>query len=165
MKATVKVESMFAGDERRGIRPIVMLGILAIVLASGALALQAQAVDGQDGRPQPPVRVPAPRDRDARHSQRSLSPGAIRPPIATRARDRFVVAAPAGVDPKMVVKAPSDLDAAMVFDRETGRRGQAPGGVRPSPGSSRGVRVPRIPLSLPGRGSRRDITPARKILK
>lgn len=154
MKPQVKVEPMFAGEKRRGIRPMVMLGILAIVLASGVLALQAQAIDEQDGRQPPLVPIPVPRDRDARRSPRSLPPGAIRPPLAGRTRDRFMVEALAEVDPKMVVKAPSDLDAAMVFDRETGRRGQAPGGVRPSPGSSRRVRVPRIPLSLPDRGSR-----------
>ncbi|HZW29158.1 MAG TPA: hypothetical protein VFF52_00520 [Isosphaeraceae bacterium] len=44
----------------------------------------------------------------------------VRPP-----RDRFVIVAPAAIDPKMVVRADPDLDAEMVFNPETGRRGSS----------------------------------------
>src|SRR5262249_21433625 len=40
-----------------------------------------------------------------------------------QARDPFVIIAPAEIDPGMVVRADPDLDAAMVFNPETGRRG------------------------------------------
>ncbi|MHB1556476.1 MAG: hypothetical protein ACYC61_03230 [Isosphaeraceae bacterium] len=152
MKPPVKVEPMFAGDERRRIRPLVALGVLAIVLASGALALQAQSIDEQDDHQTPLVPVPVPRNRDERRFERSLPPGTVRPPVAARPRDRFEVVARADLDAKMAVKAPSELDAAMVIDPETRRRhGRAPGRPSPGPGPSRSVRVP---SSLPNPGSR-----------
>lgn len=152
MKPPLKLEPMFAGDERPRIRPIVALGALAIVLASGALALQAQSIDEQDGHQPPLVPVPAPRDRDARRFERRLAPQTIRPPVAARPRDRFEVVARADLDPRMVKRAPPQLDTAMVIDPETSRRSRrAPSGTRPGPASSRNVRVP---TSLPDPGSR-----------
>ena len=51
---------------------------------------------------------------------------------ARPSRDRFVIVAPAEIDPEMVVRADPDLDAEMVFNPETGRRGSP--GAAPAPG-------------------------------
>jgi hypothetical protein len=72
--------------------------------------------------------------------------------------DRFVILAPAELDPGMVVQAPPDRDAAMVFNPETGRRGPepiapTPGGLRYGPvpdpglGPEQGVPSPRPPVN------------------
>jgi hypothetical protein len=68
-------------------------------------------------------------------------PADIRP-----SRDPFVIIASAEIDPGMVVRADPDLDAEMVFNPETGRRGLS----RSAPASTGGLVAPQaIPEPAP----------------
>ena len=118
------------------------IGQLMIVIALIGLALSVVPLRTQ---------APAPgvlKFRGVR-GRRAMLPGSIgRLPAEVRqARDRFVIVAPAAIDPGMVVQADPDLDAAMVFNPETGRRGTLPGDQAPR---SRPVEPEAIPEPAPG---------------
>jgi hypothetical protein len=65
---------------------------------------------------------------------RVRGPVATVPVPAVQPRDRFVIVAPADLDPAMVVQARADLDVPMVFDPETRRQGSVPMGLAPAAG-------------------------------
>jgi hypothetical protein len=102
------------------------IGQLMIVIALIGLALSAVPL-----RTRPPARGVL-KFKGMRGRPATL-PGSIgRLPAEVRqARDRFVIVAPAEIDPGMVVWADPDLDAEMVFNPETGRRGTSPGDPAP----------------------------------
>ena len=108
---------MLQSDRRCGFGPMIPIGALTIVAALGGMALRAG---------------PIPTRREATWSVRSapMSAGATAfqgaarnlPGAVTPSRDRFVIVAPAYLDPKMVVRAREDLDVEMVVNPETWRR-------------------------------------------
>jgi hypothetical protein len=119
------------------------IGQLMNVIALIGLALSVVPL-----RSQAPARGGFLKLKGVRGRQVTL-PGSIgRLPAEVRpARDRFVIIAPAEIDPGMVVPADPDLDAQMVFNPETGRRGTTPGDQTPR---SRPVEPEAIPEPAPG---------------
>jgi hypothetical protein len=134
MKSKFHGDAMFSGDQRGRSRTIGVLSALLFVLAAGALALQAGPIGPGDRTPRPLVPVPDGGTGMPGEPRAFNAPGGILQTIPAARGDRFVIVAPADIDPKMVVKAPLDLDARMVLDPETDRRGVAPGGRSSPPG-------------------------------
>ncbi len=149
MKPQLKGDPMSAAGELRRLRTIGAPGVLVAVLAAGSLALQAGSIAATEPAQRPLVPAPGGVVTIPGGARVTPAPGAVLPPIATVRGDRFVIVAPADIDPKMVIKAPADLDARMVFDPETGRRELAPlpRPMQPAPARS-------SPSTRPGPGSR-----------
>lgn len=127
---------------RRGYWPIRSIGSLMIVIALSGLMLRALPIPPR--RPRPPAWKVAPR-----LAVPIVVQGPVRTPRARVAQppDRFVIVAPAEIDPEMVVRAREDIDPEMVFNPETGRRGATP--ISPAPAVNPYFPGP-IPIPAPG---------------
>ena len=136
MKTKTDSAPMFRADMRRWHWRIRSIVLSMIVLALSGLALQAGPIPRRRPAPQPMKLIPIPGGRFA------VQGGVANPQLGIpRPSDRFVIIAPAELDPRMVVRARADLDAEMVFNPETGRRGLAPANrppiiVAPVPGQA-----------------------------
>jgi hypothetical protein len=127
---------------RRGYWPIRSIGSLMIVVALSGLMLRALPIAPK--RPGPPAWRVAPRA-----AVPVLVQGPVQTPPAAVARppDRFVIVAPAEIDPEMVLRAREDIDPEMVFNPDAGRRGPIP--TAPVPGVNPYLPVP-VPAPAPG---------------
>jgi hypothetical protein len=157
MKLTPEFEPEFPSSWRRGPWRIRSIGQLMIVIALSGLVLAALPLKSR--RPAtPPFRVtrvpwkpaliqrpvPGLPERQAPPRDRSPTPRGSFPSLPvpglqekkSSPRDPFVIVASAEIDPGMVVRADPDLDAEMVFNPETGRRGSS--GSAPAPGGGLG---------------------------
>jgi hypothetical protein len=142
MKPKIDFDPMFGASRRRRYWPIRAIGLALIVSVASGLVLRAGPI--------PPREAGSPSGKVARVAQgridvRGFVPGPQVPnpsapnrwgpnlPAGTvQRRDPFVITAPAEIDPGMVRQARRDLDAEMVFNPDTGRRGWAPGGPAPA---------------------------------
>lgn len=128
MKPKPDFEPMFQADQKRRRRPIRGAAVIVIAIALSGMSLRAGPIPAR--RPASPLRPVL------------VQGGAANPQTGkTQAADRFVIAAPAELDRAMVVRARDDIDPAMVFNPETGRRrvmpnGPAPVIVAPAPGQA-----------------------------
>jgi hypothetical protein len=121
MKPKPDFDPMFQANRRRGYRPILVIGLLMIVAALSGLVMGAGPIRAR--RPvSPPLQV-APMPGGYFAVQGSV-PNTR--PVRVQPRDRFVIVAPAEIDRAMVIRVRDDLDAAMVINPETGRRGSTP---------------------------------------
>jgi hypothetical protein len=111
MKPKVDLDPMLQADVRRRRRPVRSIGALMVVVALSGLALGI---------------VRTPRGRIG-----VRAPVAPRVALKVQPRDRFVIVAPAEIDPGMVVRAREDIDPGMVFNPDTRRRGSAANGPAP----------------------------------
>jgi hypothetical protein len=142
MKHKADFDPMYGVNWRRGYWPIRSIGSLMIVVALSGLMLRAWLIP--PGRPGAAARRAAP--------MRSV-PVVVQGPVQTPRTgvgpppDRFVIVAPAEIDPEMVVRARDDIDPEMVFNPDTRRRGstaigQAPAVIWSLPGP--------VPVPAPG---------------
>src|SRR5262245_40329764 len=143
MKPKLDFDPEFRANSRRWYWPIRSIGQLMIVIALGGVVLSVVPVGSrQQARPSRPLRRFVPNATLLQGPV--LSPqgqaGERQPP------DRFVVIAPAEIDPGMVVWARPDLDAGMVFDPYARRRSlptiPMPGSGPAAPGPDGGGRLP-----------------------
>jgi hypothetical protein len=111
---------------RRGYWPIRAIGSFMIAVALSGLMLRAWPILPRPSGP--PAWKAAPRP-----AVPVVVQGPVQTPPAGVARppDRFVIVAPAEIDPEMVVRARDDIDPKMVFNPESGRRGPTP--IDPAP--------------------------------
>jgi hypothetical protein len=126
MKPKTDFDPMFQADLPRRRWPIRWIGASTIVLALSGLALRAGPI--------PPRRPVSPPSRLAPMPGGwvAVQGGASNPRVGEmQPRDRFVIVAPAEIDPGMVVRAREDIDPEMVFNPDTRRRGSAP--IVPAP--------------------------------
>ncbi len=129
MKPKLDFDPMLRTNRQPWYRPLRWIGAVLIVAALGALTLRAGPIPKR--RPVSPVLQGAPSTQSR-----------VLPP-----RDPFVIVAPAELDAAMVIRPRDDLDARMVINPSTRRRGSAPGsipgagtrpeGYRPVPSSPR----------------------------
>jgi hypothetical protein len=126
MKLTPEFDPELPSKARRWSWPIRSIGHLMIVIALSGLVLSVVPLKSR--RPAPPAfrRTRVPGNRTVVQGSVPGLPQPQRPEL-----DRFVIIAPAEIDPEMVVRADPDLDAEMVFNPDSGRRGQAPGDRAP----------------------------------
>jgi hypothetical protein len=116
MNPKLDFDPMFRTGRRPWFRPLRWIGAVLIVAALGGLTLRAGPIPKR--RPTSPVLQGAPNAQSR-----------VLPP-----RDPFVIVAPAELDAAMVIRPRDDLDARMVINPTTRRRGSAPA-PSPAPGS------------------------------
>jgi hypothetical protein len=136
MKPKLDFDPMFRTNRRPWYRPLRWIGAVLIVATLGALTLRAGPIPKR--RPVSPVLQGA-----AIPGRSFVAQGAV-PNTQVRVvtpHDPFVIVAPAELDAAMVIRPRDDLDARMVINPSTRRRGSAPGsmpeGYRPVPSSPR----------------------------
>ncbi len=109
----------------KAVRPrsgaIRVLSAVTIVLGLCGLAPKATPIQPPRTGPMPRALVPVP-------ERRAGGLGIPSPSL----EDRFVIVAPADIDPAMIVRAHDDIDPAMVFHPRTGHRESGPSRV-PNP--------------------------------
>ena len=153
MKPKTTFDPMFHAERRRPL-PIRSIGPLMIVLTLSGLALRAGPIPrrrpgrGPCGSRRCPGRDPGSGGRRQPQARSPLPP-----------QDRFVIVAPAEIDPAMVVPTRADLDEEMVFNPDTGRRGSAPAdpdpaNAEPLPDPAPNPARPREPANRPAADAR-----------
>jgi hypothetical protein len=123
MKPKRDFDPMFPTNRRPWYRPLRWIAAVLFVTALGGLTLRAGPIPKR--HPTSPVLQGAPNAQSR-----------VLPP-----RDPFVIVAPAELDAAMVIRPRDDIDARMVINPHTHRRGATPGsmpeGYRPVPSSPR----------------------------
>jgi len=154
MKPEVCFDPDFHANSRRWYWSARPIGPLAMVVACFGLTLAAMAE--RTTRLVPSGRAQRGFPRIATAVQRQ-GQGTQARAVVGQPREPFVILAPTGIDPEMVVPAPADMDEAMVFDPETGGQPQV---LTAPPLAPRVVPGPRLkPSPVPNRSSPPRIAP------
>jgi len=134
MKSKPRFDADFDANSRRWYWSAHSIGRLAIVMVFFGLTAAAMAARAtrqvSSSRAHPRI------SRNATVVQRP-GQGPQARAFVVQPREPFVILAPAGIDPEMVVPAPAEIDEAMVFHPETG-------------GQPRVLATPQVPRVVPG---------------
>lgn len=144
MKPRPCFDPMFPADQRRWCCPLLWVAAAIVATAvSGLPSLAGPTPRQRRVAPLVPVAAPIPGGWIA-----AQGGGAIPQVEIAQPRDRFVIAAPAEIDPSMVLRARDDIDPKMVFNPDARQpvstpNGRAPIIVSPGPGRAADQARPR----------------------